>query len=170
MKKNILILFFLVTAQILFAQDETPGSTEFKVTGKVKSEKSFSQEDWRLLREVELKNVNISCSPKKEDIAKVVKGVLVKDLLDSVKFDYENRKELNEYYFLFEATDGYRVVFSFNEIYNTSTGKNLYIVTEINGKKITESASGVLLLVTTDLKPGSRNVKWLERIVVCKAE
>ena len=99
-----------------------------------------------------------------------MKGVLVKTLLDTVEFDYENRKMLNEFYFKFEAVDGYTVVYSFNEIYNPETGNHLYIVTEMNGKEMDEIENRILLLTMNDIKSGNRNIKELKRIVVCRAE
>ena len=62
------------------------------------------------------------------------------------------------------------MVFSFNEIYNTETGKNLYVVTEIEGNKIADLDNSILLLTTKDFRGGSRNMKWLSKIVVCMAE
>ena len=115
-------------------------------------------------------DVNTSCSSKQREEATGVKAVLVKDLLDSVEFDYESRKMLNQFYFKFVAEDGYTVVYSFNEIYNTETGNHLYVVTEMNGKSITENEKRILLLTTSDIKGGSRNMKWVKRIVVCMAE
>lgn len=96
--------------------------------------------------------------------------VLLKNILDSVAFQYEKSRMLNYYYFLFVASYGYKIVFSFNEIYNTETGNNLYIVTEMDGKKIQEMDNRILLLTTKDIKGGPRNMKSLSKIVVCSAE
>jgi hypothetical protein len=84
-----------------------------------------------------------------------------------VAFEYEYSRLLGQYYFLFEASDGYKIVFSFNEVYNTEIGNNLYIVTEIDGKDASETTNKVLLLSTKDIKGGSRNVRWLSKILVC---
>lgn len=167
MKSQILILFLLFSTAI-FAQTTPDASTkEFKITGKVKSEKTISLSDLKNYKNVELNDINVSCSPRKEDKAKTVKGVLVKDILDSVAFEYEYSRLLGQYYFLFVAGDGYKIVFSFNEVYNTEIGNNLYIVTEIDGKDALESSNKVLLLSTKDIKGGSRNVRWLKKVVVC---
>ena len=77
---------------------------------------------------------------------------------------------LNQYYFLFVASDGYKMVFSFNEIYNTEIGKNLFLVTEMSGKPIADMDNRIMIITTKDFKGGSRNMKWLEKIIVCKAE
>jgi hypothetical protein len=169
MKSKALFFFlFLLFSTTIFAQTTIDASTrEFKVTGKVKAEKIISLSELKSYKNIELQDINVSCSPRKEDKAKAVKGVLVKTILDSVAFEYEYSRLLGQYYFLFVANDGYKIVFSFNEVYNTEIGNNLYIVTEIDGKDASETSNKVLLLSTKDIKGGSRNVRWLSKIVVC---
>jgi len=159
-----MLLGFKLMAQNKFATDV------LLITGKVKKEKTFTLNQIKANRTILLGEVNISCSPKQKEDAKGVKAILVKDLLDSVKFDYSSGKMLNQFYFKFEASDGYVVVFSFNEIYNTEVGKQLFIVTENNGTDIANLDNRILMLSNSDLKPGSRNLKGLKRIVVCQAE
>lgn len=167
--KILLQITFLLLAQFSFGQNSIHSDTLF-VSGKVKSEKAFPISNFHLYKSVELGAVNTSCSSKQKEEATGVKGILVKDLLDSVEFDYESRKALLQFYFRFESADGYIIVYSFSEIYNTETGNHLYLVTEMNGKPISEVENRILLLTTSDIKGGSRNMKWLKRIVVCRAE
>lgn len=164
------ILCFVVFSTCCFAQNKTYTTTQFVVTGKVKAEKTFDFSSLKKHPQIELSDINISCSPKKEDKANRVKAVLLKTVLDSVAYQYEARVQLNQFYFLFEAVDGYKMVFSYNEIYNTEIGNNLYIVTELNGKEVKEMEKSILLLSLKDIKTGSRNMKWLSKIVVCIAE
>jgi hypothetical protein len=158
---------FLVIA--VFAQTSIPSSM-ILVTGKVKKERSFTLADIRSLQIQELGNLNTSCSPRRKEESKNVKVVLLRSLLDSVRFDAELPRMLNQYYFKFVATDGYTLVYSFNEIYNTETGNHLFVVVEKDGKSIEEIENRILILTTSDLKPGARNMKHLEKIVVCQAE
>lgn len=162
------ILLFII--QFSFAQNSIEPTDAFKITGKVKNEKTITLADLKKYKSVSLENVNTSCTPKQREQAKKVKAVLLKDILDSVHFQNENSRMLNEFYFKFVASDGYTVVYSFNEIYNTETGNNMYIVTERDGKNIREMYNRILLLTTSDIKAGRRNIKGLARIVVCKAE
>lgn len=167
--KNILIaLIFSIISQLATAQ--TPPTDALVVSGKVKGERKFSLSDIQKIKFISLENINTSCSPKKKEQAKNVKAVLVKDLLDSVRFQYESPKMLNRFYFRFEGSDGYTVVYSFNEIYNTETGNHLYLVTEMDGQAMEKMENRILLLTTTDLKSGTRNIKGLARIIVCQAE
>ena len=170
MKKISLIILVLFT-QYLYAQNPDESITkEFKITGKVKKEKIITLADLKKYPMIELNDINTSCSPRKEDKAKSVKVVLLKNILDSVAFQYDKPRMLNQYYFLFVASDGYSMVFSFNEIYNTEIGNNLYIVTEMEGKDLKEMDRRILILTTKDIKSGTRNMKWLSKIVVCSAE
>lgn len=100
---------------------------------------------------------------------KNLKGVLLKPLIDSLKFNIEKPKELNEFYFIFEASDKYKVVFSWNEIFNSPTGNQLYWITEINGKPITELNERILIVSTADLSIGRRYIKGLSKITVRRA-
>lgn len=153
----------------VFSQTNQPSSS-ILVTGKVKSDRKFSLADIRAMPIQELGNLNTSCSPRRKEESKNVKAVLLKTLLDSVRFDAESPRMLNQYYFKFVANDGYTLVYSFNEIYNTETGNHLFVVVEKDGKPLEEIENRILILTTSDLKQGARNMKHLEKIVVCQAE
>ena len=169
MPLRIFLIILFIQPIFLFAQEIQP-TQNLLVTGKVKLEKTFSINQIKALRTIDLGEVNTSCSSKKRENAKGVKAVLLKDVLDSVRFQYDSPRLLNQFYFRFEASDGYTVVYSFNEIYNTETGNHLFIVVEKDGKPMEEIENRILLLTTSDLKSGTRNIKNLARIVVCKAE
>lgn len=169
MKKHLLLIFVFIT-QVLFAQKPILLTDSFKITGLVKEEKTIYLSDFKKYPAIELNDVNVSCSPKQENRVSGIRAILLKSVLDSVSFKYEKSRTLNQYYFLFVASDGYKMVFSFNEIYNTEIGKNLFLVTEMEGKTISEMDNRILIITTKDIKGGSRNMKCLEKIVVCKAE
>lgn len=152
-----------------FGQVDHPSNT-LTFTGLVKKEKTFSLTDLQKWKAVDLGDVNTSCSSKKKEMAHGVKAILLKEVMDSVAFSYTNSHSLNSFYFKFVAADGYTLVYSFGEIFNSETGNHLYLVMEKEGKPITSMENRILLLTTSDLKQGSRNMKWLEKIVVCRTE
>ncbi len=164
------VVLLLFVTKLMLAQQNIVATDHFAIIGKVKKELLVTLTDLRSYRQTELKNVNTSCSPKKEEKTELAKGVLIKDILDSVAFAYNSPKELNEFYFVFVASDGYRLVYSFNEIYNTETGKNLFIAVSMDGKDISEMGNRILVLTLSDIKSGKRNMKGLKEIIVCKAE
>ncbi|MFN8278880.1 MAG: hypothetical protein U0V49_01205 [Saprospiraceae bacterium] len=164
------LLLILLISQSIYAQNDKSVTNEFIITGKVKNERKVTISDLQQFPTISINDINTSCTPKKEEKTKSVKAVLLKNVLDSVQFDYQVKRNLGHYYFLFVSADGYKIVFSFNEIYNTEIGNNLYIVTELDGKKIEDLDSRILVLSTKDIRGGSRNIKGLSKIVVCKAE
>lgn len=170
MKKIHFTLVLIFSVLFCYSQNQEFTSEQFIVSGKVKKEITFKIVDLQQFPSKELKNINTSCSPKKESIAQSVRVVLLKDVLDTVEFDSDKPKSLGQFYFLFVSVDGYKIVFSFNEIYNTEVGDNLYLVTELEGKKLSEMDERIMLLCTKDKKPGSRNIKGLSKIIVGKAE
>ncbi len=100
---------------------------------------------------------------------KNVKGVLLTDLLKDVHITVESPKQLSEFYFVFKATDGYTVVFSWNELFNTETGNSVFVVVETDGKSQQTAPEKILLISTKDFKTGRRHIKGLQSIEVKRA-
>lgn len=95
---------------------------------------------------------------------KNVKGVLLRDVLSKVSFKEKSPKIISEYYIVCIAEDGYKVVFSWNEIFNTSVGDNVLIIPKIDGRP----KDGISTLSPTDLATGRRYVKTLKTIQLKK--
>lgn len=104
-----------------------------------------------------------------KDTLKALKGVKLKDLLESVRFKYEKPKELNEFYFVLKAADGYKVVLSWNEIYNNEAGNHYFIITEMNGKKAKDILQRILFLADNDFRSSRRYIKGLNAIEIKRA-
>lgn len=162
-------LFWLLCISPLFGQVKNT-TQSFTVSGKVKNVRTFTTAGLRKWKTISLGEINTSCSPRNKETTKSVKAVVLKQVLDSVQFDYDSPKELLSYYFKLVSADGYTLVFSFSEIYNTETGNKLFLVVEKDGQPIEDIQNSLLVLSTGDIKIGSRNMKWLEKIVVCKAD
>jgi hypothetical protein len=169
--KNVLLFACLSIPFSIWAQRAIEPTDTFKITGKIKQEKSFTLEALDSYPKVAIKD-QILYNHKGEikDTVRNLKGVLLKTVLADIEFTNKKPKELNEFYFTCIASDGYKVVFSWNEIYNTETGNNLYIITESGGRKITEMSQRILLAATSDLKPGRRYIKFLQEIKVKRDE
>ena len=80
----------ILLANNLSAQDKQSNTTnQFIITGKVKNEKIVTLSDIQNYPSIQLNDVNVSCSPKTENRIKEIKAVLLKNILDSVSFDYK---------------------------------------------------------------------------------
>ncbi len=151
----------------LSGQEKVNPTDTLKISGRIKNEKIFTLSDLDAYPKNNIEDLVIT-NPKGETkgTAKNIKGVLLKTVLEKIELQADKPKELNEFYFVFIASDGYKVVFSWNEIFNTETGNNLYIITEMDGKKIKEMDQRILLAATRDFITGRRYIKGLQNIII----
>ena len=109
--------------------------------------------------------VMISSKGEEKPARKNVKGILLRDVLNKITLEAGRTKDLNIYFFLLEATDGYKVVLSRNEVFNT---ENLYIITESNGTGIKQSADRIEILALSGANKGHIYIKGLKRLTIHK--
>ena len=95
-----------------------------------------------------------------------LKGVLLKDILAKCDIEAGTPKELSEFYIICVASDNYKVVFSWNEIFNTKTGETVYVLTEVDGKPASSTNDRITLASSGDMATGRRFVKGLDKIIV----
>jgi len=170
MKKHFFI-FLLLLSTFVWAQTKITPTGQFTITGKIKAELKFTIADINTYPVVPIKNVSLTnhLGEVKGDIQNI-KGIALKPLLEKIEFETEKPKDLSEFYLIFVASDGYKVVYSWNEIFNSETGNNLFIITEKDGKKLTDLDDRILTITTTDFKTGRRYVKALDKIIVDRVE
>lgn len=157
------VLFFLLGSCEIFAQRLAPPTDSIRIFGMLDSVFTISFGEIAQLDKT-VKITNHRGEFKKEYIN--LKGVQMLPILEKIKFRVEKPRELNEYYLIFRASDGYAVVFSWNEIFNTEIGQSLYILTEADGKSLTESSERILAVAIKDFNTGRRHVKNLSSIEV----
>ncbi len=165
--KYFLILALSILCSSAQAQRNVPATNEFKVTGDIKAERTFRISDIEKYRQADLGDISIKNHKGEEkSLIHKVKGVLLKSILDSVGISIDKPKELSEYYFIFIASDGYKNVYSWNEIFNSPIGDKLYILTGKDGKGMAEMDGHILVLSMADFNTGSRYLKGLATIEV----
>ena len=110
------------------AQKTIPTTENFSIEGKVKKEMTVSLADLSSYKSYSIDSIVITNHlGERRSTLKNVKGVLLKDILDKVEIDAETPKVLSEYYFVCIASDNYKVVFSWNEIFNNDHQVNQFI-------------------------------------------
>jgi len=130
------LLFSLLFSCALTAQRVPVPTDSIRIFGMIDSIFTVSFEEIARNDKSDLENFKVTNHRgefKKE--YKNVKGVKLLKILEKIKIGVGKPRELSEYYLIFKASDGYAVVFSWNEIFNTEIGQSLYIVTEVDGKK-----------------------------------
>lgn len=166
MKKIFLISFIVITNNLL-AQEEVNTTSQFNVEGKLKNRLSLSQNDLSVFPSHSVDSImiyNHLMQPRKT--IKNIKGVLLKDILDKAGIDVNSPKLLSEFYITCIASDNYKVVFSWNEIFNSAVGDQVMIITESNGQRGDQMPDRIALLSPSDRATGRRYVKGLEKIVI----
>ena len=108
----------------------------FVINGNIKHALTFSLKDAGNFSSHSIDSVVIyNHLHERKRIIRNIKGVLLKDVPEKAGLDEENPKWFSEFYFTCIASDGYRVVFSWNEIFNTELGNKILVITEEDGQK-----------------------------------
>lgn len=172
MKSSIKLFFFtaLFFPNFLLGQEKTLPSTSLTIKGEIATPKIISVRELSQYPEKEIGDVMITnhLGEKKSD-QKSLKGVLLKDVLSGVEIKSESPKVLSEFYIVCRASDGYKVIYSWNELFNSPTGDAVFIVTSKEGKKASEMEESILLISPKDFKTGRRFVKSVSSIEIYRA-
>ncbi|HTH56656.1 MAG TPA: hypothetical protein VL728_11475 [Cyclobacteriaceae bacterium] len=170
MKRFAAVVLFLWSVTLLAQKDIKP-SGEFVISGQMVHELKFSLADLEKLPSKKIEDIVITNHlGEPRGAAKNLKAVPLKTILDKIEFKAESPKVMSEFYLTFVATDNYKVVYSWNEIFNSATGDNIYLIVEKEGKKLTEMTERILVITSSDQKTGRRNIKGLSKIVVSRVE
>ena len=160
--------FFFVCFGLLFQISKAQNPSEsFTISGDVLKAETIDIAKLSTYVQVHLDSLRIythDMQPK--GLMKDINGVLLKDILSAIPFNNENPKVLSEYYIECLATDGYIVLFSWNEIFNSETGRHVMIITNKNRTNANLLDDRIALITPTDQATGRRYVKWLNRIII----
>lgn len=154
-----------------WAQEKGLATDRFSISGLVFREVTFTTDSLMTFSKKPVGDVNITNHlGEKKSEAKNLTGILIKDILSRVQFKAETPKVLSEFYITLVASDGYKIVFSWNEIFNSQTGDNAFVVTSKDGKSISEMKESILVISSTDFKTGRRFLKGLQSIIVGRVQ
>ncbi len=161
---SIFFSLFLFFAQGLRAQQI---SDHFTIEGEIQKPVEIGSAQLKNYHLISLDSMTVfSHDMKIRSVMRNIKGILLKDILSTVDISAKNLKELSAYYIECIGTDGYKILFSWNEIFNSETGDHVMIVTEKNGGDYTNQNDRIALITPTDKATGRRYLKWVNRIVI----
>lgn len=145
-------------------------TTSIKIHGSIVPDRIINLDSLRTHRPALLRNFPIV--NKKGEIKYVIKeakGVPLLNLFNGIEFKADRPKDVDGYVLLFKAIDGLQVSFSYNELFNNPLGETVYLLYEIDGKKIDDAMGGSFILYcASDKYSGKRFVKWLSEIKIIK--
>ncbi len=169
--KRLTALILVLISVTVWGQKTDQSTNNFVVTGQIKKELNFTLTDIEKYPSKTIGDVTITNHlGEPRGTAKQLTGILIKDLLKDLELNEESPKRFSEFYLTFVAVDNYKVVYSWNEIFNSPTGDNLFLITSKDGKKFKEIEERILILTPTDFKTGRRYIKGLSKILVKRVD
>lgn len=159
----------LAAAPLAFAQhaaDAVPAasmtSTQLAITGTVEHPLTLAVADLKAMPTVDL----VRKPERPGDKAQTYTGVRLRDLVEKAKPKAPGHNDLKKMVLVAGATDGYTVVFSWNEVFNTAVGDGVLVVFAKDGAPLDASEGRIALVSLQDLRTGPRHVKWLREVEV----
>lgn len=143
-------------------------TTTLTVKGEVESELTLSVDDLKAIsvRHVEdVRSVRDSAATTTApEVVRHYSGCLLREVLDRAKPVEKYRFDLRKSVVIATASDGYRAVFSWAELYLSLIGDGVLIVYERDGAPLSDDEGRIALVSLKDTRPGPRHVKWLRSI------
>lgn len=97
------------------------------------------------------------------------RGVLLEKVISMAEVIKAAHDDTKKMFIVVSGEDGYKVVFSWQEIFNTVIGGGVMILTEKNGRSLCEKDGELELVSAEDYFTGSRYVRRLRKIEVLLA-
>ena len=171
-----LVLASLLAAgpMFAFAHPQAGDSSRFvsqklSIGGRVKQSLDLSAEN--------LKDFPIQAPPEVPIIGRTGKtlrvlkgytGTKLIDILDKSVLLAADHDDLKKTVIVANATDDYKAVFSWNELFNTAVGEGVLVLYAKEGQPLGDDEGRLALISTKDLHTGPRHVRWLKDVQVQK--
>ena len=95
-------------------------------------------------------------------------GVRLTELLDKAELIAGDHNDLKKTIVVATASDDYKAVFSWSELYNTAVGEGVYVLIAREGRPLGDDEGRLALISLKDLHTGPRHVRWLKDVQVQK--
>jgi hypothetical protein len=139
------------------------------VSGAVEHTLVLSVDDLRQFPQQQISEVTLQ-RQSGADAGKLdkLKGVLLRDILQKAAVVSKDHNDVKKIAVIAGASDGYKVVFSWSEIFNSPLGDGIIVFFERDGAPLAGSEGRIAMISTRDTRTGPRHVKWLQTITVTK--
>jgi hypothetical protein len=138
-----------------------------RVIGRVREPLVLSIEELCGMETESAEDIAVNCG-EGTPVGKIesCRGVLLENVIARAPVIKEDHNDTKKMFIVASASDGYKAVFSWQEIFNTQIGGGIMVLIEKNGKPLSADAGGVDLISLQDLFSGPRYVRGLETIEV----
>jgi hypothetical protein len=169
--KKLALFLFLTYSGAVFAQEKYGAAThQFSISGKIKNPSVITMDSLMHYTISPVGDINVTDHTgalKHKD--EQLKGILLKDILSHTTLDAASPKLYSAFYYTCVGSDGYKVVYSWNELFNTEVGSHVYIIMEKNGMKADQLPESIQMTSMMDMKTGRRYLHNLDKIIISEA-
>jgi len=166
--ENGAILAQWVLTEASKATDKTKFVTDrISVTGMVKQPLEFTLDDLQKLPVLQVKMIPHGGSRPdgKPPVPVIVKGVLLRDILEKAELQTTSPYDVRKSAILITASDGYRIIFSWPEVFYSPIGEGAILFFEKDGKPLADDEGKIALGSLRD-NGNFRYAKWVRTIEV----
>ena len=171
---KIITTFLFLIFKISFdcnAQIQIPETDSIVIFGEIDNPRSYNLIELQKFESVKIKDfIIVDHQGVIKDSLYGLFGIPLKSILKGIKLKYSKPKELNQIIFILVASDGYKVILSWNEIYNTESGDHLYIIKQLKGRSNLNYENRIIFLAQNDMITGKRFLKGLQKIEIRRIE
>ena len=171
--RNFFLVSLLVGGNLAAAENVVDPSQyvtdSIAVTGAVENQLKLSVDDLKKFPSQKVSEVSVVCqSGANKGKLENLKGVLLRDILEKAAVVSIGHNDVKKMVVIAIANDGYKVVFSWSEIFNSPIGDGVVVFFEKAGAPLADDEGRIAMVSTKDLRTGPRHVKWLKAIEVRK--
>lgn len=142
---------------------------ELEIAGRVLHPMKLGCAELRALPQQRIEGLTILCgSGKVKERVESYQGVLLRDLLDLAEVELTEHDTPNHTYVVASGSDGYYVLFSWHELFNSPLGDGVLVIIEKNNAPLNGDEGEIGLISAGDQRPGPRHMRYLKRIDVCE--
>ncbi|MRX07766.1 molybdopterin-dependent oxidoreductase [Pseudoduganella sp. FT25W] len=140
-------------------------AAQLTVSGAVQQPLSFSADELRRFPAEQIVTLQL---PGRDAGAppSVLKGVRLRALLERAQIKTADHNTVKKLAVIASASDGYKVIFSWSELFNAELGDSVLVLFERDGKPLAPAEGPLALISGKDLRTGPRHVKWLQSVDV----
>jgi hypothetical protein len=162
-----LLIWCIIVTQTLCAQREITPTDSIRVSGLIAPTQVLLLSELEKRPQILIPDLVIhNHRGEIKDTLRGLTGVSLRDWMLSMEIPFEKPRDLNKCYLLLKASDGYTALISWNELFNTEAGKQMYLLTSIGGKPISGLPQRMAFIAAGDVQKGRRYVKGLASIEV----
>jgi hypothetical protein len=144
-------------------------TTSVTVSGAVEHRLSLSVDELRKFPPQQVGEVPLVCQSG-ANVGKLenFKGVRLRDILEKAVIKAPGHNDVKKMVIIASASDGYKVVFSWSEVFNSPIGEGVMVFFEKDGLPLGDDEGRIAMVSTKDIRTGPRHVKWLQDVEVRK--